>query len=63
VTKALEENVEIQGLIKDKVTEVCSEVERATIEIEEVEWLVEYLEVKIDAVQGKQDFANQGPCE
>jgi hypothetical protein len=36
VTKALEENVEIQGLIKDQVTEVRSEVERAAIEIEEV---------------------------
>jgi hypothetical protein len=60
VTKALEENVEIQGLIKDQVTEVRSEVERATVEIEEVQRLVEGLEVKIDAVQGKQDFANQG---
>ncbi|KAH8943086.1 hypothetical protein BDL97_13G030500 [Sphagnum fallax] len=60
VTKVLEENVEIQGLIKDQVTEVRSEVERATVEIEEVQRLVEGLEVKIDAVQGKQDFANQG---
>jgi hypothetical protein len=60
VTKALEENVEIQGLIKDQVTEVRSEVEKATVEIEEVQRLVEGLEVKIDAVQGKQDFANQG---
>jgi hypothetical protein len=33
VTKALEENVEIQGLIKDQVTEIRSEVERVAIEL------------------------------
>ncbi|KAH8937622.1 hypothetical protein BDL97_16G037700 [Sphagnum fallax] len=60
VSKTLNDSVEVQGLIKAQVTEVQGEVERATVEIEEVQRLVQGLEVKIDEVQGKQDFANQG---
>ena len=60
VTRTLNDSVAMQGLIKDKVTEVRGEVERATVEIEEVQRLVLGLEGKIDEVQGKQDIANQG---
>ncbi|CAK9872878.1 unnamed protein product [Sphagnum jensenii] len=60
VTKTLDDSLAVQGLIKDHVFEVRGEVERSRAEIENVQRLVEGLEVKIDEVQGKQDFANQG---
>lgn len=60
VTSTLNDSVVMQGLIKDQVVDVREEVERATVEIEEVQRLVQGLESKIDEVQGKQDITNQG---
>jgi hypothetical protein len=60
VTKTLDISLAVQGLIKDHVFEFQSKVERSRAEIENVQRLVEGLEVKIDEVQSKQDFANQG---
>lgn len=60
VTKTLDESVVLQGLIRNQVTEVQSEVERANGEIEEVQRLVLGLEGKIDEVQANQEIANQG---
>ncbi|KAG0566219.1 hypothetical protein M758_7G043500 [Ceratodon purpureus] len=60
VTKTLDDSVVLQGLIRNQVTEVQSEVERANGEIEEVQRLVLGLEGKIDEVQANQEIANQG---
>ncbi len=60
MTRTLDENTELQGSIKDAVSQVRGEVERSVLEIENVQRLVEGLEVKIDEVQDKQNFANQG---
>lgn len=60
VTKTLDESVILQGLIRNQVTDVQSEVERANGEIGEVQRLVLGLEGKIDEVQANQEIANQG---
>lgn len=60
VTKTLDESMTVQSVIKDQVIEVRGEVEKVGQEIETVQRLVEGLELKIDEVQGKQDFGNQG---
>ncbi|CAM6053639.1 unnamed protein product [Sphagnum tenellum] len=60
MTRTLDENTELQESIKDAVSQVRGEVERSVLEIENVQRLVEGLEVKIDEVQDKQNFANQG---
>ncbi|KAJ7545407.1 hypothetical protein O6H91_09G118200 [Diphasiastrum complanatum] len=60
VSKTLDDSMQVQGLIKDQVVEVHGEVVRVGGEIENVQRIVEGLEVKLDAVQYKQDFTNQG---
>lgn len=60
VTKSLDDSMILQGLIRNQVTEVQSEVVRANGEIGEVQRLVLGLEGKIDEVQANQEIANQG---
>lgn len=60
VTRTLDDSVAMTGLIKDQVYEVKGEVERSVYEIETVQRQIEGLEVKMDAVTEKQNFANQG---
>ncbi|KAJ7525466.1 hypothetical protein O6H91_17G052700 [Diphasiastrum complanatum] len=60
VTKTLDDSMTVQGVIRDQVIDVRGEVVRVGGEIENVQRIVEGLEVKLDEVQYKQDFTNQG---
>ncbi|GBG80698.1 hypothetical protein CBR_g31155 [Chara braunii] len=60
VNKTLDESMEVQCIIKEQVMEVRSDLDRFGREIESVHQLVEGLELKLDEVTGKQDFANKG---
>lgn len=51
---------ELQGELKNEVTEVRGDVARYGLEIETVQRLVKNLGVKIDSIENKQDIANHG---
>eukprot|EP00244_Chara_vulgaris_P012320 TRINITY_DN641_c0_g1_i1.p1 TRINITY_DN641_c0_g1~~TRINITY_DN641_c0_g1_i1.p1 ORF type:complete len:324 (+),score=39.19 TRINITY_DN641_c0_g1_i1:420-1391(+) len=60
VNKTLDQSMEVQCIIKEQVMEVRSDLDKFGREIESVHQLVEGLELKLDEVTGKQDFANKG---
>lgn len=60
VSKTLDDSLEIQGAIKQEVTEVRDVVRGVGHDVECVQHLVESLEGKIDTLQVKQDIATQG---
>lgn len=56
----LDQNMELQGELKNEVSGVRGDVARYGLEIETVQRLVQTLGVKIDTIENKQDLANHG---
>lgn len=55
-----DQNMELQGELKNEVSAVRGDVARYGLEIETVQRLVQTLGVKIDTIENKQDLANHG---
>ncbi|BBN01183.1 hypothetical protein Mp_2g05340 [Marchantia polymorpha subsp. ruderalis] len=60
VSKSLEHNTALTHAIQAQVGQVRGDVAQVGLEMREVQRQIEGLEGKIDEVQGKQDFTNQG---
>lgn len=56
----LDQSIELQGELKNEITEVRGDVARYGLDIETVQRLVKTLGVKIDTIENKQDIANCG---
>eukprot|EP00250_Pteridium_aquilinum_P003258 c13581_g1_i1 orf=216-1178(+) len=56
----LDQNMELQGELKDEVGSLRGDVARYALEIETVQRIVQTLGVKIDSIENKQDIANTG---